>query len=90
MRVMHRVRLAKRSFIDLARDLPPIVSVRWTAREKAAVAIAVRRGTIRRREARERYLLSAEELDRWEHAFAQDGVAGLQAKNLQRVPAKAG
>ncbi len=32
-------------------------------------------------------MLSEEELSRWEKAFDQDGIAGLQVKNLvDRVP----
>jgi hypothetical protein len=41
--------------------------------------IAVRSGTLGRVAAYERYTLSEEELSRWEDAFDQDGIAGLQA-----------
>jgi hypothetical protein len=56
--------------------------MRWSAWEKAAVVIAVRGGSLRLREAYDRYMLSEEEFARWEKAFDQDGIAGLQVKNL--------
>jgi hypothetical protein len=61
--------------IDLEKDLPKP----WGARSKAAVVIAVRSGKLRRVEAYTRYMLSDEELSRWEEAFERDGIAGLQA-----------
>ncbi len=80
--VMRRVRSTKPSVIDLARHLPPTGLTRWRAREKAAVVLAVRNGTLRINEAYDRYMLSEEELSRWEVAFDQEGIAGLQAKSL--------
>ena len=72
-----------RSHIDLISPLPPAGSTtRWTAWKKAAVVVAVQSGTLGRSEAYERYMLSEEELSRWEEAFGQDGIAGLQAKSL--------
>jgi hypothetical protein len=44
--------------------------------------VAVQSGTLGRSEAYDRYMLSEEELSRWEEAFGQDGIAGLQAKSL--------
>jgi hypothetical protein len=44
--------------------------------------VAVQSGTLGRSEAYDRYMLSEEELSRWEEAFGQDGIAGLQAKWL--------
>jgi hypothetical protein len=63
-------------------DLPPIGSTRWDGRAKAAVVLAVRRGTLQRREAFRRYMLSEEELSQWEETFEKDGIAGLQAGSL--------
>ena len=77
---MRRVRSAKPSVIDIARFPPPAGLARWSAREKAAVVLAVRSGTLRLSEAYERYMLCEEELSRWEAAFDQEGIAGLQAK----------
>ena len=49
--------------------------------------LAVRSGTLRLSEAYDRYMLSEEELCRWEAAFDQEGIAGLQAKSLlSRAP----
>ena len=72
-----------RSPIDLISALPPAGSTtRWSAREKAAVVVAVQSGTLARSQAYDRYMLSEEELSRWEEAFGQDDIAGLQAKSL--------
>ena len=72
-------RLAKRPPVILEIFLPPAGWKRWSARNKAAVVIAVRSGKLGRLEASERYLLSEEELSAWEEAFDLDGIAGLQA-----------
>src|SRR5713101_6626006 len=70
-----------RSPIDLISALPPAGSTtRWIAWKKAAVVVAVQSGTLGRSEAYDRYMLSEEELSRWEEAFGLDGIAGLQAK----------
>ncbi len=72
-----------RSPIDLISALPPAgATIRWSAWKKAAVVVAVQSGTLGRGEAYDRYMLSEEELSRWEEAFGQDGIAGLQAKSL--------
>ena len=72
-----------RSPIDLVSALPLAGSTtRWSAWKKAAVVVAVQSGTLGRSEAYDRYMLSEEELSRWEEAFGQDGIAGLQAKRL--------
>src|SRR5882762_1208307 len=60
--------------------IPPTGLTRWDARKKARVVIAVRSGTLSRREAFDRYLLSAEELSQWEETFDREGIAGLQIK----------
>ena len=79
---MHRSRSPKQTPIDLERALPPPGPVRWSAWKKAAVVIAVRSGSLHLREAYDRYMLSEEEFSRWEEAFDQDGIAGLQAEYL--------
>ena len=56
----------------------------WSTWKKAAVVIAVRSGTISRREACDRYILSEEELSQWEEAFNRDGVTGLRVKSRSR------
>jgi Protein of unknown function (DUF1153) len=71
--------VTKRPPVILEILLPPAGWQRWTARNKAAVVIAVRSGKLGRTEAYERYMLSAEELSGWENAFNLDGLAGLQA-----------
>jgi len=57
-------------------------TTRWSAWAKAAVVVAVQSGTLTRSEAYDRYMLSEAELSRWEEAFGQDGIAGLQTKWL--------
>jgi hypothetical protein len=76
---MHRSRSPKQPQIDLEGVLPPPGSTRWGAWQKAAVVMAVRCGALRLSEAYDRYMLSAEELSRWEEAFDLDGIAGLRA-----------
>src|SRR5713101_1733185 len=71
-----------RSPVDRLSALPPAGStIRWSARKKAAVVVAVQSATLGRSEAYDRYMLSEEELSRREEAFGQDGIAGLQAKS---------
>jgi len=78
------VRTRTPAAIDLERHLPPPGWKLWTARRKAALVLAIRNGTLSLSEAYDRYMLSEEELSRWEAAFDQDGVAGLQVKRLVR------
>ena len=78
---MPEVRSARRRSNDLETDIPPVGWRRWSARNKAAVVIAIRSGSLGRDEAYERYMLSEEELSGWEEAFDLDGIAGLQAKH---------
>ena len=63
--------------------LPPPETKRWTSRRKAAILIAVRAGILTREEACQRYLISQEELVRWEVAFARAGIPGLRVTTLQ-------
>lgn len=80
-------KLGKTAPFDFAAVLPRTGPRRWGARQKAAVVLAVRSGTLSPSEARDRYMLSEEELSQWEEAFDRDGIAGLQAKNMVgRVP----
>jgi hypothetical protein len=58
--------------------LPPADTIRWSSHRKAAVVLATRAGVITREEARERYLLSDEELAGWEAAFDRNGIHGLR------------
>jgi hypothetical protein len=76
---MPRVRSAKRRSIDLGSYLPPAGWRTWGVRNKAAVVIAIRSGSLSRIDAYERYMLSEEELSGWEDAFDRDGLGGLQA-----------
>jgi hypothetical protein len=71
-------RSVKLRSIDFGSYLPPAGWKTWGVRNKAAVVIAIRSGTLSRIEAYERYMLSEEELSGWEEAFDQDGLAGLQ------------
>jgi hypothetical protein len=84
---MPRFRQTKKPPIDLISALPTASPTRWSALSKAAVVVAIRSGILSRSEAHHRYMLSEEELSRWEDAFGQDGIAGLQAKSLlSRAP----
>jgi hypothetical protein len=66
--------------------LPPSGRIRWLARHKAAVIVAIRAGALTFSEACQRYRLSHEELTTWEAAFDQDGLAALQVKYLSIRP----
>jgi len=68
-----------RSTQDLV--LPPLDTIRWSSRRKAAVVVATRTGVITREEACRRYTLSEEELAGWETAFDRSGISGLRIAN---------
>ena len=65
-------------------DLPNEKTRRWVASRKAAVVRAVTGGLIDRKEAMEKYGLSAEEFGEWEKAVETHGEAALKATALQR------
>jgi hypothetical protein len=64
-------------------ELPPPNTIRWVARCKAAVVVAVRAGKITLEEACSYYQLSKEELLGWQHAFNSHGLRGLSVTRLQ-------
>ena len=64
-------------------DLPPPGVKRWTAQRKAAVALAIRKGSISAQEACARYNLSSEELAQWEHNLDRYGAPGLRSTRVQ-------
>jgi hypothetical protein len=61
--------------------LPPVGCKTWSARRKAAVVTAIRRGSLSRAAAFEHYMLSQEELLSWEAAYDHSGLGGLQLKH---------
>jgi hypothetical protein len=67
----------------LLSGLPPAETKRWSCRRKAAIVVAIRAGVLGLREARERYMLSLEELAAWEAAFDKNGIPGLRVTRLQ-------
>ncbi len=64
-------------------DLPPSDTLRWVARRKAVVVMAVEHGLIPRDEVLERYGLSDEEFSLWESAVCQHGEAALRVTKIQ-------
>ena len=60
--------------------LPPTGRIRWSAWRKVAVLSAIRAGKLTFRDARERYELSQEELNAWQSAFDEGGIARLLLK----------
>jgi hypothetical protein len=52
--------------------------------------VATRTGVLTREEARERYLLSHEELAAWEAAFDKSGIPGLRISSLRIYRRRAG
>ena len=65
-------------------DLPPVDTVRWVARRKAAVVKAIAAGLISQDEALARYSLSLEELDGWRLAISRHGTEALRTTKVQR------
>jgi hypothetical protein len=55
-------------------ELPPPNTIRWVARRKAAVVVAVRAGKITLEAACSYYQLSEEELLGWQHSFDSHGL----------------
>jgi hypothetical protein len=84
---------AKRSPLTKAEAnlvLLPADTKRWSSRRKAAVVVATRTGVLTREEARERYMLSNEELAAWEAAFDKSGIPGLRISSLRLYRRSAG
>lgn len=67
-------------------NLPPKNLVRWVARRKAEVVIAVHGGLLSLAEACERYNISPEEFLCWERDYARDGLEGLRASRHPPPP----
>jgi hypothetical protein len=64
----------------LQEDLPPAPSIRWTARRKAAVVLAVARGRLSIEEVQRRYAISQDEFLEWQRRAA----LGLRALSATR------
>jgi hypothetical protein len=64
--------------------LPASNTTRWMASRKSAVVQAVNTGILSPQAACERYGLSIEELECWQRAVAQVGVAALRATRVQQ------
>ena len=60
------------------RELPAPDTVRWVARRKAEVVMAIRTGLITEQDACRRYRLSPDELAAWTTAFELKGINGLR------------
>jgi transposase-like protein len=58
--------------------------MRWTARRKEEVVVALAQGLITVAEAKERHGLSDEELGAWARDYAAHGLYGLRATGLQQ------
>jgi len=64
-------------------DLPSVRTMRWVARRKATVVMAVAAGMLSREEAMDMYSLSSEEFDGWIKAMTSHGRSGLRVTKLQ-------
>lgn len=74
---------------NVAVDLPPSNTVRWSPQRKASVVQAVRSGLIGLDEACRRYQLSPEEFLEWQQALNVHGVGGLsvtRSKYYRHIP----
>lgn len=74
--------LSDGTILSLA-DLPP-PTVRWVARRKEIVVLAVAYNLLPRDDALERYGLSDEEFASWERAVERHGRAALKVTALQK------
>lgn len=64
-------------------SLPKPDTVRWVARRKAEVVLAVSIGLLTTNEVCTRYNLSVEELNDWRRKFGHAGVNGLKVKSIR-------
>lgn len=62
----------------------PSGAIRWTARRKALLIIAIRNGMITPTAASERFAFAEDELSQWQQAFDRHGVDGLLATKPRR------
>lgn len=65
-------------------DLPPSETRRWVASRKAAVVRAVQYGLLTHSQAKERYMLSEEELMEWVNAATRHGEDALKVTRVQK------
>ena len=66
------------------REMPQNFRLRWTARRKAEVVIAVETGILSLNEACERYIISPEEFFVWKNDYARQGMESLRCSALKR------
>ena len=64
--------------------LPENGEIRWVARRKAQVVLAISLGVLTMNEACRRYNISVEELNAWRKNFGHAGLNGLKVKNIIR------
>jgi hypothetical protein len=69
--------------VDLE-SLPVDGNIRWVARRKAQVVLAISIGLLTFNEACRRYDISIEELNEWRRNFGHAGLNGLKVKNIVR------
>ena len=63
--------------------LPPLDTVRWLPKRKAALVRALQAGLLTLDEACARYSLSTDELLGWQRELARDGHGGLRVSRIQ-------
>lgn len=61
----------------------PSLNVRWVARRKAEIVIAVSGGILTMEEACERYAISAQEFTEWERAYEEGGLLRLRNRRTK-------
>jgi hypothetical protein len=66
-------------------DLPMPDTIRWVARRKAEVVVAVQGGLLSLDEACSRYALDRVEFLTWQDCFASFGLVGLRTTRTQRI-----
>ncbi len=65
-------------------DLPAADTTRWVASRKAAVVKGLTSGLISVEEAKERWMLSDEELEEWQNAVRNHGERALKVTHVQQ------
>jgi hypothetical protein len=64
-------------------DLPSPGTTRWVIRRKAEIVLAVHGGLLSLDDACQRYQLTAEEFNAWQHATERHGLLGLRSTHLK-------
>lgn len=71
-------------FLSVAELPAPGDAIRWVARRKAEVVVAVNGGLLTADDACRHYKLTPEELTSWDNAYRRQGMRGLRTTRHRR------